>query len=256
MKMLSLQSHGNVLVATLNRNVQNTIDDSLAEELESALREAEQQEAAVLHLRTATAHFCGGADPARVAHWLTDGGGDDLRSDGEAWDGLFRRIEESPVTVFAEMKGNALGAGLGLALACDLRMMSATSRIGVPEVRVGLLPAGRTVDRLVGIAGTAVARRLLLAGDIIDGVEAHRLGLAHWLVPDDELEARASALVERISRQSPLALREAKKLLSATRRRGRDDAGDVELDAFDRLIHDDEPRARIRALLGRLARVG
>lgn len=254
MKMLTLEPRENVLVVTLNRNVQNTIDAALADELESALHEAERLDVALLHLRTATAHFCGGADPARVAHWLADGGSDGLKSDGDRWDGLFRRIEESPVTVFAEMKGNALGAGLGLALACDLRMMSATSRIGVPEVRVGLLPAGRTVERLVTLAGTVVAQRLLLGGDIIDGVEADRLGLSHWLVPDDEIEARASALVERISRQSKPALREAKKLLCAIRPHGPHRAADAEVAAFDRLIHSEEPRARIRALLGRLSR--
>jgi enoyl-CoA hydratase len=256
MKMLTLESREKVLVVTLNRNVQNTIDDALAGELEGALAQAERSDMALLHLRTATAHFCGGADPARVAHWLAEGGGEGLRSDGDTWDGLFRRIEESPVTVFAEMKGNALGAGLGLALACDLRMMSATSRIGVPEVKVGLLPAGRTVERLVALAGTGVAQRLLLGGDIIDGLEAHRLGLAHWMVPDEDLEARAAALVDRIARQSPLALREAKSLLAATRRHSPDGAADVEAAAFDRLIHSDEPRARIRALLGRFSRAG
>jgi enoyl-CoA hydratase len=254
MNLLSLRSHQNAVVATLNRNVQNTIDDALAGEIEQALAEAERREAAVLHLRSATPHFCGGADPARVAQWLTDAGGEALRSDGDRWAGLFRRIEQSPVIVFAEMKGNALGAGLGLALACDLRMMSVTSRIGVPEVRVGLLPAGRTVDRLVGLAGTVVAQRLLLGGDIIDGVEAYRLGLAHWMVPDEELESRASAAVERISGQSMLALREAKRLLCATRRHSPDVAADVEAAAFEHLIHSEEPRARIRALLGRLAR--
>lgn len=256
MAMLTLELRDNVLVATMNRNVQNTIDGALADELENALEQAEKQQVPLLHLRTATAHFCGGADPTRVAHWLTEAGAEGLRRDGDRWDGLFRRIEASAVTVFAEMKGNALGAGLGLALACDLRIMSATSRIGVPEVRVGLLPAGRTVERLVALAGTAAAQRLLLGGDIIDGVEAHRLNLAHWLAPVEELEARAQSLVERIARQSPLAMREAKRLLTATRRAGPAGAAEVEIHAFERLIHSDDPRARIQALLGRLARSG
>lgn len=252
LKMLTLEPRENVLVATLNRNVQNTIDDALADEIEHALEEAERLAVAVLHLRTATPHFCGGADPARVARWLEEGGGAALRSEGDRWARLFHRIEQSPITVFAELKGNALGAGLGLALACDLRMLSATSRIGVPEVRVGLLPAGRTVARLVGIAGTSVAQRLLLGGDIIDGAEAYRLGLGHWMVPDDELADRARATVERIGGQSAMALREAKRLLSATRHDSADLGAETEVAAFDRLIRGDEPRARVQALLGRL----
>ncbi|MDQ8031710.1 MAG: enoyl-CoA hydratase/isomerase family protein, partial [Bordetella sp.] len=177
-----------------------------------------------------------------------------LRSDGERWDRLFRRIEQSPVVVLAEIKGNALGAGLGLALACDLRMGAGTARIGVPEVRVGLLPAGRTMDRLVGLAGMGTAQRLLLGGDIIDGVEALRLGLVHWLAEDDQLEAQARSMAQRVAGQSADALRQAKRLLAATRRRAPQGAGEVEGAAFDQLIRGEEPRGRIRALLGRLAR--
>ncbi|VTU23015.1 enoyl-CoA hydratase/isomerase family protein [Variovorax sp. PBL-E5] len=254
MTMLTLETRANVLVATLNRNLQNTIDGALADAIEHALTESERLGAAALHLRTATAHFCGGADPARVAQWLGERGGEALRGDGDRWDRLFRRIERSPTIAFAEVKGNALGAGLGLALACDLRMLSASSRIGAPEVRVGLLPAGRTVDRLVGLAGTVVAQRLLLGGDLVDGLEAHRLGLAHWIAPDNELEDRAAATVARIAEQSPIALREAKRLLAAVHRRGADDSADVEIAAFDHLIHSHEARERIRALLERLAK--
>lgn len=254
MTMLTLEARANVLIATLNRNLQNTIDGALADAIEHALTESERLGAVVLHLRTATAHFCGGADPVRVAQWLGERGGEALREDGDRWDRLFRRIELSPTIAFAEVKGNALGAGLGLTLACDLRMLSINARIGVPEVRVGLLPAGRTVDRLVGLAGTVVAQRLLLGGDLVDGLEAHRLGLAHWIAPDNELENRASATVERISKQSPSALREAKRLLAELHRSGADDSADFEVAAFDRLINSHEARGRIRALLERLAR--
>jgi len=256
MKMLTLEPRENFLVATLNRNVQNTIDDALAEQIERAVAEAERLEVAVLHLRTGTPHFCGGADPARVARWLAEDGSEALHFDGDRWNRLFCRIEQSSTIVFAEMKGNALGAGLGLALACDLRMVSTTSRIGVPEVKVGLLPAGGTVERLVSLVGMVVAQRLLLSGDLIDGLEAHRFGLAHWVASDDELRARAAATVTRIAGQSALALQEAKRLLAATRRNCTDALTEVEVSAFERLINSDEPRERIRALLGRLARVG
>jgi enoyl-CoA hydratase len=252
-EMVRIESHDNVLVATLGRGVQNTIDDAFADAIEHALDEAQRRGAALLHLRTATPHFCGGADPARVARWLEEGGDEALRSDGDRWASLFRRIEQQETIVFAEVKGNALGAGLGLALACDLRIVSAAARIGVPEVRVGLLPAGMTVDRLVGLAGMVAAQRLLLGGDIIDGTEAFRLGLAHWIAPQNELESEADALVKRVAKQSAPALREAKRLLAASRRNGREEAGAVEAQAFHRLINDEEPRDRIRKLLVRLA---
>ena len=252
-EMVRIEARDNVLVATLSRGVHNTIDDAFADAIEHALDEAQQRGVALLHLRTATPHFCGGADPARVARWLEDGGDAALRADGDRWAKLFQRIEEQDTIVFAEVKGNTLGAGLGLALACDLRIVSAAARIGVPEVRVGLLPAGTTVGRLVGLAGAVAAQRLLLGGDIIDGTEAFRLGLAHWLAPENELAGQAEALVKRVAKQSAPALREAKRVLAASCRNGTQDVGAVEAQAFDRLINDEETRDRIRKLLVRLS---
>ena len=250
--MIKIESSGPVMVVTLQRSSQNTIDDALVTAIDGALTKAEVSGAVLLHLRSSTEHFCGGADPARVAAWLDDAGSAALLADSRRWAQLFERIECSPVIVLAEMRGNALGAGLGLALACDLRMASAASRIGVPEVRVGLLPAGMSVHRLAGIAGPVAAQRLLLAGELIDGTEAHRLGLVHWVVADRELEGQAATRAHQVAKQSPPALQEAKRVLSACRRDETHAVFATENQAFQRLIADEEPRQRIRALLGRL----
>ena len=250
--MIHLEFRDATLVATLERNEQNTIDEHLADALDHALEQAEQRGIAVLHLRSATPHFCGGADPARVRRWLDPDGAAGLGTDGGRWARLFERIENSPVVAFAEMRGNALGAGLGLALACDLRIAAASARIGVPEVRVGLLPAGMTVQRLTELGGIVTAQRLLLGGDIIDGAEAHRLGLVHWIAADDALESNAAVTVQRVAKQSSAALREAKRVLASARSGGRDQTAAIEKTAFERLIADEEPRRRIESLLGRL----
>lgn len=250
--MINIESSGSVMVATLQRSSQNTIDDALAAAIEGALSQAEASGTVLLHLRSAMEHFCGGADPARVAAWLGDSGNEALLADSRRWAQLFERIESSPVIVLAEMRGNALGAGLGLALACDLRMASASSRIGVPEVRVGLLPAGMTIHRLASVAGPVAAQRLLLAGELVDGIEAHRLGLLHWVVADAELEMKAAVRAQQVARQSPAALREAKRVLAATRQGEALATLAAENMAFRQLIADEEPRQRIRALLGRL----
>jgi enoyl-CoA hydratase len=250
--VISIESSGPVMVATLQRSSQNTIDDALAAAIDGALSKAEEGGAVLLHLRSSSEHFCGGADPARVTAWLGDAGAGALLADSRRWAQLFERIECSHVIILAEMRGNALGAGLGLALACDLRMASASARIGVPEVRVGLLPAGMTVHRLACVAGEVTAQRLLLAGELIDGTEAYRLGIVHWVVADAELAAQAAARAQQVARQSPAALREAKRVLAATRRGEARATLAAENLAFSRLIADEEPRQRIRALLGRL----
>lgn len=254
--MISLDSHDSILVATIDRNDQNTIDDSLVEALDRMLDEAERRQSVLLHVRSARAHFCGGADPVRVRRWLESDGAAALTADSSRWSSLFERIEATPTIVFAEIRGNALGAGLGLALACDLRMMSTSSWIGVPEVRVGLLPAGNTIRRLTELSGLVAAQRLLIAGDIIDGAEAHRLGLAHWLSDEDSLKRNAAEAAQRVAKQSPAALREAKRLLASASRESRNQTATIERQAFSRLIASEEPRKKIEALLVRLASRG
>jgi enoyl-CoA hydratase len=249
--MIRHDQRGPIFVAEIDRGLQNVIDSELVEALDDVLDRATRVGSAVLHLRAAGPNFCGGASPARVAAWLGTDGASEIASDVQRWNGLFDRIESAPLVVLAELRGNVLGAGLGLALACDLRIAAASARIGVPEVRVGLLPAGGTVGRLVAVAGKPLAQRLLVAGDLLDGDSALREGLVHWCVADAELEAQAAATATRVAAQSAPALREAKAVLRAmTNDR---DGLRREQDAFARLLAAEDPRARIGALLSRLA---
>lgn len=250
--MTEIERHEARMVVTFDGDPQNALDDDLVAELERALAEAEQRGSTVLHLRARNAHFCGGASAARLRAWVADGGSEALLTDAKRWGRLFDRIEAAPAIVLAEIRGNALGAGLGLALACDLRIAATTAKFGVPEVRVGTLPAGLTLSRLSELGGPATARRLLLAGEIVDGTEAHRLGLVHWVADEAALEERARALAERLSRQSRDAVIEGKSLIAAGRRA---DPGlhDAEQRALTRLLACEDARTRLQALVDRLS---
>jgi enoyl-CoA hydratase/carnithine racemase len=251
--VIDLDYRDSALVATLDRGSQNTIDDRLADAIEYALAEAQRSGAFVLHLRSATPNFCGGADPERLAVWVGDNGREALLADSARWARLFEHIEAVPTIVLAEMRGNALGAGLGLALACDLRIAARTARIGVPEVRVGVLPAGMTIRRLVELGGTVTAQRMLLAGELVDGKEAYRLGLVHWVAEHEELDAQAQAIAQRLIKQSRDALRHAKALLASSRRDHASETFATENLAFDALLAGTDTRKRLQALLVRLA---
>ncbi len=246
--MIRIETRGAVLAATLTRPPHNTVEEALCVSLEQALEAVRREGSSVLHLRAEGASFCGGADPARIAAWLAPGGAEVAARDAERWDGLYRALEDTPAVVLAELGGAALGAGLGLALAADLRLAGDGAAFGVPEARFGLLPLGGTITRLMAACGTQTARRLLLAGEVVPATEALRLGLVDWVAPAAELAAQAEALAQRIAGQSHQALLEARGLL-----RG---AQSGEAAATARLLALPDTQQRCGRLLEKLAAKG
>ena len=103
---------------------------------------------------------------------------------------LFQRISDLPQVSLAEIGGAAMGGGYELALGCDLRIAANEAKLGLPEPGLGLLPGGGGTQRLTWIAGPAVAARIILAADVVDGKTARELGMVQWAVPRADLEAR------------------------------------------------------------------
>lgn len=155
--------------------------------------------------------FCSGIDVAAVAAGGLDAMADRVRGEVPNW---FQRAAhrwlELPVPVIAAVHGACFGGGLQIALAADIRIAAPDARLSVMEVRLGLIPdmsITRTLPRLVS---TDVARELTYTGRIVDGAEAHRLGLVTRLADDPLLAAHA--LADEIAARSPDAVRAAKRL--------------------------------------------
>ncbi len=108
-----------------------------------------------------------------------------------------RALGDLPMPTIAAIEGDALGGGLELALACDLRICSSRARLGLPEVRLAVIPGAGGTQRLPRVVGPARARELILTGRIIDAAEASRIGLVSEVVPAGEARARADAVAER-----------------------------------------------------------
>jgi enoyl-CoA hydratase/carnithine racemase len=126
----------------------------------------------------------------------------------------FTAIERLPVPVVAQVDGAAAGAGCQLALACDLRVLGETARIGMPIARLGILASPAFAARISLLTGPAVARELLYTGRLVTAEQAVRLGLANRAVPEDILNETTTALVRSIVRHPPAALRAAKHAVS------------------------------------------
>ncbi|GMU79405.1 MAG: enoyl-CoA hydratase [Acidimicrobiia bacterium] len=124
-------------------------------------------------------------------------------------------LAEAPFVTIAAIRGFALGAGLQLALACDIRIAGDGAKLGLLEHRYGILPDLGGTQRLPRIVGTGKAIELIATAATIDAGEAARIGLVERLVPDDEVLATAAALAGTIAAAPPLAVRGAKRAVHA-----------------------------------------
>lgn len=125
-----------------------------------------------------------------------------------------RAIEASPLVVIAAVEGYAVGAGLDLAIACDLRVAAANARFGITPVRLGIVYGWPGTARLVRLVGAATARELLLTGDLIDASRAESVGLTHRVVPSGTAHAVAFEWASAIGAHSRLALSGTKRTIN------------------------------------------
>lgn len=195
----------------LNRpEVRNAINVELIDALHRTLGEWERRAdiRAVIVSGAGGKAFAGGADINDLR----------ARSHTEAFWGvnqnLFQRLEDFPRPTIAALDGYALGGGLELALACDLRVASRTARVGLPEVTLGIFPGAGGTWRLPRVVGVGRAKELVFTGRIVEAEEANGWGLFEVFVDKDALGA-AMTLAEKIAANAPLALQVAKASVNA-----------------------------------------
>lgn len=128
---------------------------------------------------------------------------------------FFSKFEELDKPVIAMIDGLCLGGGLEVALACDIRIASESSRFGQPEINVGIIPGGGATQRLPRLVGAGKAKELIFTGNIIDAQEAFRIGLINQIVPSEKLEDVVISMARRIAEKSPLTIKWAKKAINA-----------------------------------------
>jgi enoyl-CoA hydratase len=148
---------------------------------------------------------------------------------------IFRQIETCGRPVIALINGFALGGGCELALACTLRIASATAKLGQPEVKLGLIPGYGGTQRLPRLIGQSAALKLLLTGEMVDAQEALRIGLVDEVVPADRLLQRGQELAQAIVAVSPLAVAGCLEAVHKGIGRSLDAALRTEVEVFGRL---------------------
>jgi enoyl-CoA hydratase len=214
--MLATERVGRVLVATLARPPVNALDGELIECLDAVLDQVTADpEIAVLHIRSDQTSFCAGADLALMRSCFTTERRGAMVDVVRSMQRLFTRFENAPVVTLAEIGGAAIGGGLELALACDLRIAAIDAMLGLPEVRLGLIPAAGGTQRLTRLCGQGTAKRLIFGAELVDGAEALRLGMVQWVSRREQLAGWTRELAERLSRMPKAALIMSKRCIHA-----------------------------------------
>ncbi len=201
---------GTVTVELVNAKSMNILGSGAIEQLTGVFRDlSREDDIRVVVLRgSGDKAFIGGADINEMARLD--------RAAGEAFirrlAGLCEAIRACPAPVIARLAGWCLGAGLEVAMSCDLRVAGSWARFGMPEVAVGI-PSVIHAALLPPMIGASRTAWLLLTGETIDSGTAERWGIVHEVVPDEQIDTRVAALADRMAGFGPEAVRQQKRLL-------------------------------------------
>ncbi len=234
---LLVEDQGEIYWVSIDRpGDRNSIDSILMQELKDLLTEVEgTQTRAVVFRGAGETFFIGGADGIEMMQCDPAG----ARAFSVRIQQLFNRMAASPLILVAAINGLCFGGGFEFALACDLRLAGETARIGLPEVKVGLIPGGGGTQRLPRLVGSGRAMQMILSGKLYSGKEAFDLGLIHNVVPPDALRDEAAKMLSPILRNPQYALSLAKRAVQAAQNDNLKEGFEAESEAFSRCFDHD-----------------
>jgi enoyl-CoA hydratase/carnithine racemase len=242
-------SRGPVSRIELDNQPLNLVTGAMMESLDAALDELARDHdvRAVVVTGAGTRAFCAGSDVKEF-----DGLAGRVAQGKLLYEKyVYRKLAELPVPTIAAIEGDALGGGLELALCCDLRIASARARLGMPEVRLGVIPGSGGTQRLPAVVGPARAKELILVGELISAQRAEQIGLVNAVADDGQALAVATDMAQRIAQRGPVAVREAKHLIERARDLDLDAGLAAELDASDRVFASEDMREGARAFFAK-----
>ena len=213
MALIEYTKEGKIAIFTINRpEALNSINVQTARELHEVMVAFRDDPDVWVGIVTGAGEkaFCAGADIKDMLPFLKE----HLKNNPVAIPDTPMRGLEIWKPLIAAVNGVALGGGLELAMACDLRIASEKARFGVPEVTLGLIPGWGGTQRLPRMIPQCKAAELLLTGKLIDAQEAYRIGLVNIVVPPEAVMSTAREWAETICQAGPLAVRAAKEAMT------------------------------------------
>jgi enoyl-CoA hydratase/carnithine racemase len=230
-------------VITLNRPPANAISDSLMRELAAALTEIEADPGmrSVIITGAGDRIFCAGADLGSAFE------GADVTAFIRFGNSVLRRIERYPKPVVAAMNGHALGGGCEIAMACHIRILKDSARMGQTESNLGIVPGYGGTQRLPRLVGRGLALEYLILGAQIPALECHRIGLVNRLAREGQVLDEARALARELGKRPPLATRLIIEAVDDGLAAPIDEAIEIETRAFQRVLGTEDAAEGIQA---------
>jgi enoyl-CoA hydratase/carnithine racemase len=241
-----VEVEGAVAIVRLNRpEALNALNSTLVREVVDALEGLEMDSSVRCVVLTGSDKvFCAGADVKEMAKLSADemSQADHLRA---AWE----RTWKFKKPIIAALSGYALGGGFELAMCCDIIIAAAGTKMGQPEINIGIMPGGGGTQRLTWAVGKYKAMEMILTGEMISAEEAHEFGVVNLVVPAGQHLEEAKELALEISSKAPLAVRAAKEAVTAAQERGLTDGIEAERRLFYRLFATEDKKEGMAAFL-------
>lgn len=234
------EKKGHTAVITVNRpDTLNALCEELISHINSALDAAENDQDIFTVIITGTGKaFIAGADIGEMYEKDREG----IRKWARLGCDLNARIESMALPVIAAINGYALGGGLELALACDIRIASSAARMGLPETGLGVICGAGGTQRLPRIVGDGIAREMIFTAEKIDAQRALSIGLVNRVTDPESLMDEALAVCEAINKNGQLAVRAAKRAVNVSRDTGIHDGCIFEREAFSSLFDTEDQK--------------
>lgn len=247
MGFLDVSKEGPLAVVKVNRpDALNALNGEVLGEIRETMEALDADSAVRVVIITGEGKaFVAGAD---IAEMVDMGGGEaeKLSLHGQR---AFLQIEMMGTVVIAAINGFALGGGLELALACDLRYASEKAKLGQPEVTLGVTPGFAGTQRLPRIVGLPRAKEMLLTGDLIDAKRAEEIGLVNGIFGAEELMEKVTEIALKIASRGPLSVKLVKKAINEGLVLGSQEGGAIEAKYFGECFASGETGEGMRAFL-------
>lgn len=247
MSTLSLQVENHIATLVINSPPANALSTTLLKNLEQELNKIEANKSVkVVILKGEGRFFSAGAD---IKEFTALQSAADYESLSKYGQDLFDRMENFHVPIIAAIHGAALGGGLELALACHIRIVSETAKLGLPELNLGIIPGFAGTQRFTQLVGNAKAYELILTGEAISGTEAVALGLANQAVHDEELFSTAQQLANKIAAKSKPTISKIMELIPYAKNSTFQEGVKAEARAFGEVFGNEDATEGIQAFI-------